>query len=99
MSAKHSDGTERLIEAIKRVCAMNDVNNSDMLVYNERQRTLTMNAVNCVTEAIETLNIGLTLDAVTVLIEEAIGHLCELTGERVTDEVIDKVFHQFCVGK
>ena len=42
---------------------------------------------------------GMTLDAVTVLIEEAIGSLCELTGERVSDEVIDSVFHQFCVGK
>ena len=99
MSAKFDDSAEQLVQAIKRVCAVGDINSSNALLYNERQRMLTMKATSCVSEAIETLYIGLTLDAVTVLIEEAVGYICELTGERVTDEVIDKVFHQFCVGK
>ena len=72
---------------------------ADALIYNERQRALVKQSISCVTEAIEALDMGMTLDAVTVLIEEAIGSLCELTGERVSDEVIDRVFHQFCVGK
>ena len=99
MSAKFDDSAETLIGAIKRVCAVGDINSASTLIYNERQRTLTQKSVNSISEAIETLHIGLTLDAVTVLIEEAIEYLCELTGESVTDEVIDKVFHQFCVGK
>ena len=99
MSAKFDDSAEQLVQAIKRVCAVGDINSSNALLYNERQRMLTMKATSCVSEAIETLYIGLTLDAVTVSIEEAVGYICELTGERVTDEVIDKVFHQFCVGK
>ena len=41
----------------------------------------------------------ITLDAVTVVIEEAINSLLELTGERVTEAVVDKVFSSFCVGK
>ena len=99
ISAKHGEGMKELIEAIKHVCAIGDVNAADALIYNERQRALVKQSINCVTEAIEALNMGMTLDAVTVLIEEAIGSLCELTGERVSDEVIDRVFHQFCVGK
>ena len=99
MSAKKSEGISELIEAIKSVCLTGDVNAADALIYNERQRTLVKQTINCISEAIEALHIGMTLDAVTVLIEEAVGYLCELTGERVTDEVIDKVFHQFCVGK
>lgn len=99
MSAKFDDSAEQLVQAIKRVCAVGDINSSNALLYNERQRMLTMKATSCVSEAIDTLYIGLTLDAVTVSIEEAVGYICELTGERVTDEVIDKVFHQFCVGK
>ena len=99
MSAKYDDSADDLVRAIKRVCAVGDINSSNALLYNERQRTLTMKAANCVHESIETLHIGLTLDAVTVMIEEAVGFICELTGERVTDEVVDKVFHQFCVGK
>ena len=45
------------------------------------------------------LEIGLTYDAITVSIEEAITSLLELTGERTSDEVVDRVFHNFCVGK
>lgn len=99
ISAKQGEGMNDLIEAIKHVCTIGDVNAADALIYNERQRALVKQSINCVTEAIEALNMGMTLDAVTVLIEEAIGSLCELTGERVSDEVIDRVFHQFCVGK
>ena len=99
MSAKNSDGVRELIEAIKRVYAVSDLDSNLTLIYNERQRSLTINARNCVHEAIEALNIGMTFDAITVSIEEAIAYLCELTGERVTDEVVDRVFHNFCVGK
>lgn len=99
MSAKIADGVDQLIQAVKRVCAVGDIRSSNALIYNERQRSLTVKSTDCVSQAIEALNMGLTLDAVTILIEEAIGYLCELTGERVTDEIVDKVFHNFCVGK
>ena len=39
------------------------------------------------------------LDAVTVLLDEALSALLELTGEKVTDTVVNDVFSRFCVGK
>ena len=39
------------------------------------------------------------LDAVTVLLEEAADALLTLTGERVSDAVVNDVFSRFCVGK
>ena len=50
-------------------------------------------------EKLSGLKCGMTFDAVTVSIEDAISHLLELTGERTSDEVVDRVFHNFCVGK
>ena len=99
MSAKNGDGADKLIETVKRICAVGNINSADALIYNERQRSLTKKTMDSVDEAIEALHIGMTFDAVTVSIEEAVAYLCELTGERVTDEVVDKVFHTFCVGK
>ena len=99
MSAKHSDGVGELVKAIKEVCAVADFDTHSALVYNERQRTLVIRARGSVREAITALATGMTFDAVTVSIEEAIAALCELTGEHVTDEVVDNVFHRFCVGK
>ena len=72
---------------------------SDVISYNERQRSLTDKTKAVIDEAVKALSIGETLDAVTVLIEEAVGYIAELIGENVTDEVVDRVFHNFCVGK
>lgn len=99
MSAKRSEGVTELIKAIKQICAIEDFSSTDALIYNERQRNLTKKAFDSTREALTALNIGMTFDAVTISIEEAVGYLCELTGERVTDEVVDRVFHNFCVGK
>ena len=41
----------------------------------------------------------MTPDVVTISITEAAAALAELTGERVTDSVVNEVFSKFCVGK
>ena len=49
--------------------------------------------------AVEAIKMGFTMDAVGINIESAISVLLELTGEKVTDAVVNEVFSQFCVGK
>ena len=58
-----------------------------------------MRAERSVKEALSALESGITVDAVGVLIDEALSALYELTGERVTVEVTNEVFSKFCVGK
>lgn len=99
MSAKNGEGLSELVAAIKKLCAADSLDTNSALIYNERQRSLAIKARLSVREALSALGAGMTYDAVTVSIEEAISALCELTGERVTDEVVDRVFHSFCVGK
>ena len=41
----------------------------------------------------------LVLDAVTVCVEDALTALSALTGEHVSEEIVDRVFEEFCVGK
>ena len=43
--------------------------------------------------------IHISLDAVNISIEDAIDALLQLTGESVSDVVVDEVFSKFCVGK
>ena len=45
------------------------------------------------------INEGVTLDASGVMLEAALDSLMELTGENVSEEIIDRVFEKFCVGK
>ena len=45
------------------------------------------------------IDIGMTLDAVMVLLQDALEVFMEFTGETVSEAVINKVFSRFCVGK
>ena len=66
---------------------------------NERQRDCAVKALEAVNDAIAALDMGFTLDAVTVSIEDAVQNILEITGERASEVVVHKVFSRFCVGK
>ena len=99
LSAKSGDGRAELVKAVEDIAGMDNFNPSEGVLSNERQRQAVLNSLNSVKDAKNALEIGLTYDAITVSIEEAITSLLELTGERTSDEVVDRVFHNFCVGK
>ena len=66
---------------------------------NERQKLCCDRALGHIRTAIAALGSGETLDAVTVCIDGAAEALLELSGERVSDAVVNDVFSRFCVGK
>ena len=99
ISAANGEGREDIISAVERIAGTETLNPSEGILSNERQRSNVSNALKSVKEAKAALEMGLTYDAVTVSLEDAISELLEMTGERTSDEVIDRVFHNFCVGK
>lgn len=99
ISAKSGECREELTKAVEKIAGTANLNPSEGILSNERQRLAVANALSSVVEAKSTLDAGLTYDAVTVSLEDAISNLLELTGESTSDEVIDRVFHNFCVGK
>lgn len=99
ISALDNTSVKKLSEEIKEAVAINKLDCSSAIIATERQREAACRAENSVAEAISALECGMTLDAVTVMTEDAVSALAELTGERVTDEVVNSVFSHFCVGK
>lgn len=99
ISAYNGEGKDELVAAIEKIAGTDNFNPSEGILSNERQRLAVSNALSSVKEAKSALEIGMTFDAVTVSLEDAISELLELTGEKTSDEVIDRVFHNFCVGK
>lgn len=99
MSAKNGTGYKEFEDALERITGTADFDASNAVLSNERQRNLALCAEKALSDAISALEMGMTYDAVTVALQDAISFLCELTGERVTETVVDNVFHQFCVGK
>ncbi len=99
LSALTGSGAKELEEAVAEIVGTSSWDPSQGVLATERQRMAAEMARDSVREAIGAVQAGITLDAVTVIIEEAINSLLELTGERVTETVVDKVFAHFCVGK
>lgn len=99
ISAKTYNGLESLEHAVERFAARNATPAEDGMIANERQRACLEAAVHAVEEALDALQSGYALDAVTVSLDGAADALLQLTGERITDAVVDKVFERFCVGK
>ena len=99
LCALNGEGLKALEEAAAELLCVHALDTSGALLTTERQRQDTEAALAAVRDARNALENGLTLDAVNVSMDDAIGHLLSLTGERVTDAVVDEVFSRFCVGK
>ena len=99
LSAKENTGIEKLRDEIENIFSINETTVNSVCAANERQKSCIESALLCVDNSIDAINSGELLDAVNVLIDEAEQNLLELTGERITNAVVDNVFSRFCVGK
>ena len=99
ISAAEGQGLPELGSAVAEVLGAADFDPAGGILSTERQRADAARACQALEEAIAALGLGLTLDAVTVCVEDALSALYALTGRRVSEEVVDQVFEQFCVGK
>ncbi|QAT51171.1 tRNA uridine-5-carboxymethylaminomethyl(34) synthesis GTPase MnmE [Caproiciproducens sp. NJN-50] len=99
LSAKTGEGLSQLEDAVAELLGTKELDPADGMLYTERQRDAAERSMRSVDEALDALKSGMTFDAVTVSVEDAVSALLELTGERATVAVVDSVFSQFCVGK
>ena len=98
LSAKF-DPADRLEDAITEAVGLGQLDLSAGIIANERKLGCVMRAKQAVSDAIGAIKGSMTLDAVGVCIDDALAALCELTGERVSEQVVEDVFRRFCVGK
>lgn len=98
-SAKTGEGIEELRKEILKKVGLFGIDEKSVYIANERQLACIKKAYNSVKKAIEDIENDQTLDAVGVLIEEAIDSLLTLTGENASEAVVSEVFSKFCVGK
>ncbi len=99
ISAKKGTGKVDLAKAVEELLGTADFDTSAVAVVNERQCECCKKALEALYDAENALNLGLTMDAVTVCLDSAIENLMVLTGEKATELVVNEIFAQFCVGK
>ncbi|MDD6062462.1 MAG: tRNA uridine-5-carboxymethylaminomethyl(34) synthesis GTPase MnmE [Oscillospiraceae bacterium] len=99
ISAKDGSGYDALCETVTKLLGTDAFDPSAAMLANTRQKDCCVRAVRWLTEAIDALDGGQTLDAVNVCADSCIEALLELTGEKAGEAVVQEVFSRFCVGK
>ncbi len=98
VAALTKQGLEELEELLKDEILKNQPLDFKVTI-NERHRLCLARSQAALGKARETLQSGLPADFIAIDLKEAIVAFGEMIGAAVHDEVIDRVFHRFCVGK
>ena len=98
VSAKNGEGMDALVDTLVQFASA-DANESETVITNERHYECLLNCKQAVDRAIESAEFGMPVDMLTVDIQTAIENLGEITGQTVSQEIVDRVFHNFCLGK
>lgn len=102
ISAKNAEGLDDLKEMIKKLFFSEDSlkSSTDLAIMtNVRHINLLKKAINSLSDAIKGLRSGIPNELVDVDLQIVYENLAEITGESVEDDVLDRIFSSFCVGK
>ena len=99
LSARTGEGLEALGAAVARLFPQGSGGEAGAMLTNARQAQAAQTALAALREAEAGLLAGVTPDAVLTDVEAALAALAELTGRAVREDVVERIFSRFCVGK
>lgn len=99
LSSVTGEGLEDLEKAVTALFPAGDPGEAGSLLTDQRQEDAARRALEAVRRALDALEGGLTPDAVLTDGEAALDALGELTGRTAREEIVERIFSRFCVGK
>jgi len=100
ISAKEEIGLDLLYNEIKKMFELNEISsNNEILITNERHKNQIIKADKHILEGIDTIEKHLPVDIISIYINQAMEDLGEITGENVSENIINEIFAKFCLGK
>ena len=100
ISALNKDGVEKISETIVEMFKINEINLDDgIIVTNTRHKNLINKAINSTENAQISLENKMPMDIVAIEIKNVLEDLGEITGEDVSENIINEIFAKFCLGK
>ena len=98
LSALTGQGEGALIKAVLKACGASEVQGL-VVALNQRQQELAAAAAVALARSAEAAEQNLPWDFWTIDLRQAIRSLGEITGEEITEAVLDRIFSRFCIGK
>ncbi len=99
ISAKHATGLDELKSAIFTACAYDETATEGVMINNARQHEAVLNAINCLNDAINAIKSGLESELIATDLKDAWHCLGFITGKTLTQDIVDRIFSSFCLGK
>ncbi len=100
ISVKHKMGVDTLYQEISNYFRFNEIAlDGETIVSNNRHKSLIINAHNNVKKVQGIMEQNLPIDMISSYLKEIIEELGKITGDSVTEDVINEIFAKFCLGK
>lgn len=100
ISAKHGSGLDKLGEYLNELYGLGTLSKNDGgVITNLRHKQSLESAALSLENAVSALISGIPTDIAAIDINGAINVLGEITGATVSEDIVDAIFHNFCVGK
>lgn len=99
ISAKQKENVEQLKSLLTEKVKQGLLNNDDVIISNSRHFEALSNALENVVKVQSGLEMGISGDLLAMDIRQALHHLGEITGSITTDDLLDSIFRDFCIGK
>ena len=98
-SIKNKSGIKELEDIIVNIFETDDINYESTIITNIRHERLLKSAKEKLESSLKDIKNNIPIDCVEVDLRSSYADLGEITGDSVSDEILDKVFKEFCVGK
>ncbi len=98
MSIKNNDGERLLIDTIIKKCGLKQLENINIFL-NERHLTNLSACLSNLNDTDEIIENKLPFDLLSIELRDGIQNLSKITGQELTEELLDNIFSKFCIGK
>ncbi len=99
-SMRSKKGLDELYKTISTMFNNNEIEMNDgVIITNLRHKTQINKAIESVKKAKEAINENMPIDVISICIKDVLEELGEITGENVTEDIINNIFTKFCLGK
>ena len=99
-SIRNNIGLDILEEEIKNMFYSGQLDvESDVVVTNIRHKNQLTKALKNIEDGLEGIRLNLPLDCIEVDIKSCWENLGEISGDTVSEDILDKIFSEFCIGK
>ena len=100
MSVEQNIGFFELENYIKDNFMLGNIKmNNELILTNSRHKAFMVEAIKSIIQALESINIGMPLDIISIDIQNTADSLGHITGESVKEDVLKEIFSRFCIGK